>query len=159
VCCCVLSGERDSEIAALIEDELFIDSRMSGEDYQAGKFCFSLRNNLFQEHLGLRDTDIIQDITCEEFYKNTWFTTAAINTAIFEKVFCCLPSDSVKTFEELRAYRSTTPPAVTDPVISRTQLTKVKGHLVMYPLNFLRDEILINHAGMKQNMAPSRFWT
>lgn len=42
------TGERDSEIAALIEDELFIDSCMGGAEYQAGKFCFNLRNNLFR---------------------------------------------------------------------------------------------------------------
>ena len=28
----------------------------------------------------------------------------------------------------------------------------------MYPLNFLKDEILKNHAGVKQNMVPSKFW-
>ena len=74
------------------------------------------------------------------------------------QVFCCLPSDFVTTFEKLREYRSTTPPAITDPVNSKTRLLKVKGHLVMYPLNFLKDEILKNHAGVKQNMVPSKFW-
>ena len=44
----VVAGDRDSEIAALIEDELFIDSKMSDQDYLAGRFCYSLRNHLFQ---------------------------------------------------------------------------------------------------------------
>ncbi|XP_067950671.1 phospholipase D1-like [Watersipora subatra] len=154
-----LAGDRDSEIAVLIQDEFFTDSKMSGQDFPAGKFCYSLRNHLFQEHLGLRPDEFIQDITCEEFYKKTWVTTAVHNTTIYAKVFNCLPCDSIASFEQLRLYRQEVPLATSDPVAAKMQLSKVKGHLVMYPLQFLKNEVLRNHMGTKETFVPSRFWT
>ncbi|CAG8492249.1 5229_t:CDS:10 [Ambispora gerdemannii] len=46
-------GNRDSEIAVLVEDKLTVTTRMNGEIYQASKFAYTLRSFLFKEHLGL----------------------------------------------------------------------------------------------------------
>lgn len=48
-------GNRDSEIAMLIEDTDMIPSFMDGKEYKAAKFAHSLRMQLFKEHLGLLD--------------------------------------------------------------------------------------------------------
>ncbi|RUS23944.1 hypothetical protein BC938DRAFT_474361 [Jimgerdemannia flammicorona] len=61
MCCCInLSlhyrsqlGNRDSEIAMIIEDEDTVHTRMNGKQYVAAKFAHSLRCQLFKEHLGL----------------------------------------------------------------------------------------------------------
>jgi phospholipase D1/2 len=36
-----------------VNDTEFVLSRLNGKEYQAGKFCLSLRRHLFLEHLGL----------------------------------------------------------------------------------------------------------
>ncbi|CAI2162099.1 19719_t:CDS:10 [Funneliformis geosporum] len=46
-------GNRDSEIAIVIEDKKNISTRMNGKEYQAAKFAYTLRCSLFKEHLGL----------------------------------------------------------------------------------------------------------
>ncbi|CAG8464425.1 6353_t:CDS:10 [Acaulospora morrowiae] len=46
-------GVRDSEIAIIVEDMEKVDSRMDGKEYKASKFAYTLRSNLFKEHLGL----------------------------------------------------------------------------------------------------------
>jgi phosphatidylserine/phosphatidylglycerophosphate/cardiolipin synthase-like enzyme len=48
-------GNRDSEIAMLIEDTDMVPSFMDGKEYKAAKFAHSLRMQLFKEHLGLLD--------------------------------------------------------------------------------------------------------
>lgn len=46
-------GNRDSEVAVLIEDTEMIPSFMDGKEYKASKFAHTLRMQLFKEHLGL----------------------------------------------------------------------------------------------------------
>ncbi|KAI8981744.1 hypothetical protein BDF20DRAFT_911999 [Mycotypha africana] len=50
-------GNRDSEIAAIIEDSEMIESRMNGQPYKAAKYALTLRMQLFKEHLGLLKND------------------------------------------------------------------------------------------------------
>ncbi|GBC06968.1 hypothetical protein RclHR1_07170009 [Rhizophagus clarus] len=47
------NGDHDSEIAAVIEDKDYIDSKMAGNDWKAGRFSATLRRHIFKEHLGL----------------------------------------------------------------------------------------------------------
>ena len=79
-------------------------------------------------------------------------------TRLLLQVFNCLPCDSVTTFDELRHYRQSTPLSMSDPVAAKKQLEKVKGHLVMYPLQFLKEETLLNYMGAKENLVPIKFW-
>ncbi|CAG8593228.1 13349_t:CDS:10, partial [Racocetra persica] len=46
-------GNRDSEIAILVEDKQTVPTRMNGQEYEASKFAYTLRSNLFKEFLGL----------------------------------------------------------------------------------------------------------
>ncbi|KAI8640960.1 hypothetical protein BD408DRAFT_444667 [Parasitella parasitica] len=46
-------GNRDSEIAMLVEDTDMIPSFMNGKEYKAAKFAHTLRMQLWKEHLGL----------------------------------------------------------------------------------------------------------
>lgn len=43
-----LLGNRDSELAVLVQDVSSVDSRMNGEPYKAGAFACSLRKSLFR---------------------------------------------------------------------------------------------------------------
>ena len=61
---------------------------MNGVHVQVGKFASGLRKRLFREHLGDFDGTQInyQDPISDSFYKDTWLSTAARNTTMFEKV-------------------------------------------------------------------------
>ena len=41
-------GKRDSEVAALVTDEEFVDSVMNKSSYKAGKYALSLRQKIFK---------------------------------------------------------------------------------------------------------------
>lgn len=56
-----LLGDRDSEIAVMIEDEALVPSKMGGQPYMASKFALSLRLDLWREHLGL-STDTVNTV-------------------------------------------------------------------------------------------------
>ena len=75
------------------------------------------------------------------------------------QVFRCLPNDAITTFDELRSYRSEDCMAKTDRTQAKLLLTKVKGHLVLFPLNFLSGENLIDRLKMVEKVVPMRFWT
>jgi phospholipase D1/2 len=53
-----LLGSRDSEIAAVIEDERFVPGAMDGRSWRAGRFTQSLRLALWAEHLGLKESEV-----------------------------------------------------------------------------------------------------
>nr|CAH7741167.1 unnamed protein product [Callosobruchus chinensis] len=103
-----LIGKRDSEIAVIIEDEAFEDGIMNGSAFPCGQFSGSLRKYLFKEHLGvlgkeneLFDFDVTDPIS-DHFYHEIWRKSASLNTEFYEKVFHCLPTDSVQTFADLK---------------------------------------------------------
>ena len=52
-----MMGDRDSEIALVIEDQTTVPSIMAGKPYMAAKFALDLRKRLYAEHLGLLSGD------------------------------------------------------------------------------------------------------
>jgi phospholipase D1/2 len=58
-------GNRDSEVAAIVEDTDMIQSYMAGQPYFVGKFAHNLRMRLMREHLGL-DVDCCREQELEE---------------------------------------------------------------------------------------------
>ncbi|GFQ75189.1 phospholipase D1 [Trichonephila clavata] len=84
-----LLGRRDSEMAIIIKDTHFLDKE-KGRPHDAGKFCYSLRNAIFREHLGLMSNsefDIqLRDPSSKNFSGGVWMKTAVENTRIYEEV-------------------------------------------------------------------------
>ncbi|CAG8471061.1 2865_t:CDS:10 [Scutellospora calospora] len=161
------NGDHDSEIAAIVEDKNYIESRMAGEKWQAGKFAATLRRHLFKQHLGLEvheshdevnnhshpppiEADypvdpynlsvadkIVEDPVSDEFYNKYWLHTASQNTEVYRKEFKKFVPDRKKVpaghiTEESKCNIENT----------KAQLSLIKGHLVFFPLNFLRDVTL-----------------
>ncbi|KAM7485037.1 hypothetical protein LguiA_001046 [Lonicera macranthoides] len=160
-----LLGSRDSEIGLLIEDKEFVDSCMGGKPYKAGKFALSLRLSLWSEHLGLHSREIgqIGDPVIDSTYKDIWMATAKTNTAIYQDIFSCIPSDLIHSRASLRQcmshwkekYSHTTIDlgiapgkleSYQDGTLKETdpmdRLRTVKGHLVSFPLEFMCKEDL-----------------
>ncbi|KAL3812959.1 hypothetical protein ACJIZ3_014227 [Penstemon smallii] len=160
-----LLGSRDSEIAVLIEDKEYVDSRMGGQPWKAGKFASSLRISLWSEHLGLHTGEVtqIRDPVIDSTYKDIWMATAKTNTMIYQDVFSCIPNDLIQTRVSLRQCMAFWKEKIghttidlgiapnklesyqdgdvmgTDPM---ERLKSVKGHLVSYPLDFMCKEDL-----------------
>jgi len=168
-------GNRDSEVAVVLADQQFESNAvMNGQPYdKCGKFCGALRRYLMREHLGLfggstskandkppplPDIDI-RDPISDKFYKDVWMASAAKNAAIYERVFPVVPTDQVKSFAQLREYLNKPKLVHTDPQEARKCLEKVRGHLVLMPLNFLENEDLTPAWGTGEKLMPSSLWT
>ncbi|CAG8552345.1 5973_t:CDS:10, partial [Acaulospora colombiana] len=170
-------GDHDSEIAAIIEDKEYLNSRLADKQWEAGKFAATLRRAIFKEHLGLENEfdheqltpishpppidagyhkpgeadKIVTDPASDEFYYNFWLHTAKSNTEIFRNVFHCVPEDSVTNWDEYKAFvpdRTKIPighvceTAREDMERTKRELSKIKGHLVEFPLNFMKNKKL-----------------
>jgi len=129
-----LLGDRDSEVALLLEDTEF-DQRgvMDGKRVPSGLFAGSLRRQLMKEHLGLigqADADVIvRDPVATSFYEDLWLATAKSNTRIFDDAFLVVPTDGVRTVEECQAYEQRTPLAEFDRLAARKMLESVKVNI------------------------------
>ncbi|KAI8140212.1 hypothetical protein BJV82DRAFT_624297 [Fennellomyces sp. T-0311] len=170
-------GERDSEIALLVEDQDMIPSQMNGRYYEAGRFAATLRRQLWKEHLGLLNDDeralddvtddmlplpvpnvdyteseedrLVMDPLSEETF-NLMTETAATNTSAFREVFHCVPDDNVHNWDQYKEFYPDQSKIeighVYDPSMSvediRDQLSRVRGHIVEFPLEFLKEEDL-----------------
>ena len=73
------------------------------------------------------------------------------------QVFRCFPTDSAHTFEQLRNFVKEESLATKNPDQAMTLLAKVKGHLVMMPLTFLKDQPLIPKNSL-EGMLPVAIW-
>lgn len=160
-----LLGSRDSEIGVLIEDKEPVNSFMGGKPWKAGKFSLTLRLSLWSEHLGLRSGEIDQiiDPVVDSTYKDMWMSTAKTNTAIYQDVFSCIPSDLIHTRAALRqstaSWRERLDHTTIDLGIAPEKLESyqngdikktdpmerlkgLRGHLVSFPLDFMCKEDL-----------------
>ncbi|KAG0179127.1 hypothetical protein DFQ29_002490 [Apophysomyces sp. BC1021] len=147
-------GNRDSEIAIVIEDMDLVPSQMNGQPYKAAKFALTLRMQLFREHLGLlsgsHDRSKGKSSTAEcaeqqystfemdplhdDFFFNQWDNIAKKNTQIYRSLFRCVPDDTganmshaVLTFDAHRKF-------VPDP-------TRVHPGHIAHPWRMTNEEI------------------
>ena len=74
-------------------------------------------------------------------------------------MFRCIPTDAVRTLNELHAYQQLPVMALVDADEARRKLQKVKGYLVLLPLQFLAGENLTPATGTKEALAPTIVWT
>ncbi|KFD56520.1 hypothetical protein M514_02624 [Trichuris suis] len=155
-------GKRDSEVAVIVEDAEFEASKMNGQDYFAGKFARSLRHRLFYEHLGLRKKNSpsidISDPSSERFF-SLWKGIARKNTDIYEKVFCCIPTDEAKTFEQVKQYKGRLKLSDYDETSAKALLDDLTGNLVLFPLRFLCNSDLSPSYMTKEGLAPTSLFT
>ncbi|GAB4835774.1 Phospholipase D zeta 1 [Ancistrocladus abbreviatus] len=160
-----LLGSRDSEIGVVIEDKEFVESSINGRPWRAGKFTRSLRVSLWSEHLGLKGEEIsaIHDPVADKTYKDLWEETAKANTMIYQHVFASVPNDHIhsrvafrQTMSQLREKIGYTtidlgvaPQLLESDIDGKVKmispserLQSVRGFVVCFPLEFMRDEDL-----------------
>uniref|UniRef100_A0AAQ5ZH31 Phospholipase n=1 Tax=Amphiprion ocellaris TaxID=80972 RepID=A0AAQ5ZH31_AMPOC len=154
-------GSRDSELAVFVEDEERVPSIMGGEEYQAGPLTLALRKECFRVLVGAAsDPSInVDDPISDDFFFLVWNESSKRNATIYDKVFKCLPYDSVHNMRELKEYTSEERLCDTDPEQAAEELKGVRGLLVHFPLKFLCEENLLPPANTKEGMAPVGLWT
>lgn len=69
-------------------------------------------------------------------WNDTWLRTARNNSQIFLQVFPLAPGDRIASLKEMDDQK------LTDATAAQRLLYGVRGHLIEFPLNFLRDTTL-----------------
>ncbi|XP_073510611.1 phospholipase D2 isoform X2 [Phyllobates terribilis] len=153
-------GKRDSELAIMVEDTEYEWSVMGGEPYQAGRYALTLRTDCFMTLLGAEAPPCldVSDPVSDPFFA-VWTQTSLNNTALYDQVFRCLPTNAVQSHRVRQAYTTMPSLASTDPDLSRQILARVRGHLVDFPLYFLVEENLLPPLNSKEGVIPTEVWT
>lgn len=139
-------GERDSEFAVIYKETPTVITRMNDKEFVASAFAKNLRMKLMAEHLGINysNASIIDDPVTDELYEKIT-STAKKNTETYRSIFNCYPDDNMIDFQDIPHDKSTT---MTEAEINELKerytqhSSKIKGHIVQFPLNFLKNEIL-----------------
>jgi phospholipase D1/2 len=141
-------GERDSEVAVIIEDEEKIEGTMNDRSWQVGKFSHKLRCHLYREHLGLLNAENkVPKLDVSDPLKSSFVTDisrqARKNTKIYKLVFrsMILPTNEVKNYEDLKKWKEKKGLVYSDPRQARRELQQVRGHIVEFPDKFLSGEL------------------
>jgi phospholipase D1/2 len=132
-----MTGLHDSEIAVVVEDRLKVDVFFHGVKNQASKVVHDMRIKIFKEFSGEKDAKVLADPFSNEFYKE-WEGNAQNNTLKYRDVFGCYPDDTIKRNSDLERVK------VKIPSSKKYNMEKdqIKGFLVQYPLEFLKEEDL-----------------
>ncbi|CDI98625.1 phospholipase D1 [Echinococcus multilocularis] len=148
-------GHRDSELAVVVEDEV--------EEGKSGVVA-DVRRRLMAEHLGVLsdqallawDPALLHQPISDAFFHSVWRKTALDNMNIFEEVFNCVPSNSIRRYSE----RSTQMQDKWPRGIKAAELLRgIRGHLCEYPEDYLADEDLTFPRGKVEQLAPHKIWT
>ncbi len=164
----------------------------TGERIRVGKAGYELRMRLLQEHLAIPSANLhlFDDLSDNSVWLRI-NEIAINNTRIYESVFGCVPSNRVHSFKDLAAYheklaqyaaatvggKQNVPsghhpvpdcfaPLCTHGSPNRehmlAELSKVRGHIVHFPLDFLKDETastLLPRIGEKEFLVAAHFFT
>ena len=137
-------GTRDSELACLIVGEPDTEIHYNHKNYPVNSKILDFRVSLFKEHFGLAIRDIL-------FQNSKLFWTKArnlikTNTYFYDQAFKVLPSDLYPTWKSVKER---------EKKFDKEAFTHlkgfVKGHAVLYPYDFLKDEKDLIKASMLLN--------
>ena len=161
-------GSRDSEFAVIIKERKdIIDQKtkrnfiMNGNNYLAANFATSFRRALMGEHLGINPDDPILDDPVSDQLHNFIIQRANNNTKIYHTVFGCYPDDFYTNINLLQNAKKEKekedPQTFLNNYIGLKD--KIVGHIVEYPLLFLKEEELGKSFFSVENLVPEYNFT
>jgi len=158
-----LLGMRDSEVNVVIEDVDFIPTMLGGTPWQAGSFAYGMQTALLAQHLDCSQEDIEEGVFADPLSTeglNAIREIARRNTEIYEDLYKVLPSDSVRTWADLSAWRAAGQSTnditkVPDADTAERKIQEVRGRLVQYPIDFLIDDDLVPSAVTAVALKPT----
>lgn len=163
-----MMGDRDSEIALVVEDQDLIESTMAGQNWKAARFAATLRRKLYKEHLGLlpaqsnilqpneptrsmlpvnipqeeeegtREDQLVADPMGPEI-EELWTNQARVNTEVFNKVFKCVPAAGILNWHDYAEYVPSGPNA---PKVGHVAPSAGNIHEVKRELNRIRGHLV-----------------
>ncbi|CAG8595693.1 23438_t:CDS:2, partial [Dentiscutata erythropus] len=169
-------GDRDSEIAILVEDKQTVPSRMNGQKYEASKFAYTLRSNLFKEFLGLIEPQAHATITKSslppiqpDVLKELLHDRDSSSTSILDEITTNSEhnhptKEDLVVMDPLQYEEFVPNPTVVDKghvAINynvKTKLENIRGQLVTFPLHFLESENLMKSV-MLGGFTPNEIFT
>ena len=161
-------GKRDSEFVVLIkENKALINKKngrnfiMDGKIYRAANFATQFRKSLMSEHLGLNEDEPILDDPVDNKLFSLITSRAKNNTKIYRSLFSCYPDDIYTNYQILNNMKKKK--EIESPQIFLENYLRLKnniiGHIVEFPLLFLKDEELGRIYFTKENLVPEYNFT
>ena len=144
-------GDRDSEYAVIINEKLELKDKngkkfiMNGNsNYNATNFAVDLRKALMAEHLGISQNDPILDDPVSNKLYSLFRNRARNNTEIYHDLFACYPDDSFVNFRSLENAQEMKKKEKAEDLLDKYNKLKnnIVGHIVEFPLFFLKEESL-----------------
>jgi phospholipase D1/2 len=148
-----LLGDRDAEVCLVINDHEATQVRFGDEEFNCSKFAHEFRMNIFKEHSGCHNNRLLENPFSPEFHQ-VWDEQALINTKNYRKIFRCYPDDKISKLSEVAEFQSK---AKKDSYDERKKI--FQGHLVKFPLEFLRNEDLDIKLNDKEVLLPNHTFT
>ena len=157
-------GDRDSEFAVIINEKQELENKKTGKkyimngvsNYNATNFAVEFRKALMAEHLGINQNDSILDDPVSNQLFSLFINRARNNTEIYHDLFACYPDDSFVSFKSLRDAQEIKKSEKAEDLLDKYNKLKGKivGHIVEFPLLFLKDENLGTSWGSRENFIP-----
>ncbi|KAF0550199.1 phospholipase D/nuclease [Gigaspora margarita] len=116
----------------------------SDDDFsKVTRYCYPPPLHIESESCLLKTDDEkkLEDPVSDEFFK-LWRSTAEENTKIYNEVFHCLPSDDVKTQSDYENFAPKSSKVPLGHVYDESKIQKledIKGYLVLFPYDFLKE--------------------
>ncbi|KAL2867169.1 putative phospholipase PldA [Aspergillus lucknowensis] len=138
---------------------------LPAQDYDASKHPNAQPPTMcMNEILEGPENEFVKDPMNDELWSR-WTGQATVNTDIYRQLFRADPDDNVRTFKEYDKYRTQDGYKlghIYDPFIPvkevREKLSKIKGHLVWMPLDFLKDAEMAE-SGLQVNQYTESIYT
>ena len=162
-------GIRDSEFAVIIKEKKQLINKkcnrnfvMNGDkNYRGTNFATNFRKELMAEHLGINpDDQILDDPVSKELF-SLIVSRANSNTGIYHNIFGCYPDDAYTNFDLLKKAKKLQQEEKPEVLLNKynTMKNQIVGHIVNYPLMFLKDENLGISFFSKENLVPEHNFT
>ncbi|KAL7718358.1 phospholipase D [Entamoeba marina] len=126
-----LRGDRDTEIAIIVKDDVKCTVTFAGKKYIGNQSCVNFRKMLWKEHLGL---DSLFDSLLDdpyECFQTLWLQTALKNRLILEQVFPLFPRDAYVKYINTKKHTHPTTTPDRFPL-----LLQLQGHVVKASMGF-----------------------
>jgi phospholipase D1/2 len=147
-----LVGRRDSEVCVLLKGGDKVESTINGKSAMVSKVIRDFRIRLYKQHLGVvEDEKILIDPLGDDLDKYIK-DRANLNTLLYREIFNCIPDDNFAKFDDFYEITPGEQPIMDNYMLKRRYALlkdKIVGHLVEFPIHFLRKESLDRKAFAK----------
>ena len=162
-------GDRDSEYAVIIKEKKELKDKKTGKkfimdgkaNYNASNFAVELRKSLMAEHLGISPYSTILDDPVSDKLFSLFIFRARNNAKLFRYIFGCYPDDSFTSFQSIEDAQRVQQKETDEHLLLKYNKYKEKiiGHIVEFPLLFLKDEILKMSFSLEKSIIPEHNYT